>query len=547
MNVTRETAHSPKPLGDHSGAAEPGALETLEHRLRSYRRRLRLRRVLELSAFALATTLLLATLIILADRIVGFRARPFLLLAPVAAAFGAALAAPWRWPGNGQAARAVDALGLAERAASALHAFNVDHPAASLIAGQAIAGFESIQPAAVRILPGRGLARFIGAAALALGVASFTPIPWLGSHAVRAARQAAIQDARAAVAALAAEIEAIAPDTSIRSIAEQLRTLDRTLSRTDDPERAAQAIERTQQRMASLATSEHFAAERTVDALADIWEGDPQLGSVSRALKQRDAAGVQGALKNLDSIAGQLGQQQRRDLELQLQTGANIARDLPAAARALRDRAAAMSPDDPAASDSAQAALAAAVAGATAAARTLAATQTALGALGQARAALGSSPALASGGSGRGSGSGSGSGNGSGNGSGTGGRGGSGAGSGAGPAPGTPGGANAQGGPGGSGQAGVRDASVYERVYAPSLLGGGRGVAARVSGDPGGASGQTRELTESEITLGALRPYNEVFAEYEGAARRALSRSALPANLEALVRAYFGAIQPTRN
>lgn len=103
------------------------------------------------------------------------------------------------------------------------------------------------------------------------------------------------------------------------------------------------------------------------------------------------------------------------------------------------------------------------------------------------------------------------------------------------------------GSPGGSGTASVRTPTTYETVFAPHLAGGGRGVSASISGQARGAAGQSVDLPESPLTLGQLRPYNEVFAGYEAAARRTLSRSSLPPNLEALVRAYFGAIQPARD
>jgi hypothetical protein len=77
-------------------------------------------------------------------------------------------------------------------------------------------------------------------------------------------------------------------------------------------------------------------------------------------------------------------------------------------------------------------------------------------------------------------------------------------------------------------------------------MGGRSGASVNVSGQARGASGSAVELAESQLTLGRLRPYNQVFGNYEAAARRTLARSELPPNLESLVRAYFGAIQPAR-
>jgi hypothetical protein len=84
---------------------------------------------------------------------------------------------------------------------------------------------------------------------------------------------------------------------------------------------------------------------------------------------------------------------------------------------------------------------------------------------------------------------------------------------------------------------------VYGSVYAPSLL-GGSGPAVQAPGESGGTSGQTVELPESPLELGAIRPYREVYEQYEAAARQALARQPLPPALQSAVQRYFSAIDP---
>lgn len=84
----------------------------------------------------------------------------------------------------------------------------------------------------------------------------------------------------------------------------------------------------------------------------------------------------------------------------------------------------------------------------------------------------------------------------------------------------------------------------YDRVYAPSLMGGQGGARIRAPGDGGAATGERVELPESRVSLGALWPYNEVYGEYETAARESAARQALPPALQSLVQRYFSSIKP---
>jgi hypothetical protein len=560
--------------------------DALEQQLRPFRLRLTLRRSLEIVVVTVAIALALAALIVGASRITGFAAGPFLLAEVVAAAFLLVALAYWRRPKTWQAALEVDSLGLAERATSAIHATQVDHPAATLVTMQALAALNALDPASVRLRPTKRQLLVLGLATLAFGFALIGPLPRSRESALRAAQRTAVAEARSSVDSVTAEVEAIAPAPVVRPVTEELSKLERTLSRSTDVAEAGEEIERAQERIASLAGNEQFAADRTLDELAAAWEPSPQLKELAGALQRRNAESIRSALQKVDADLASATQADRRALQLQLQVGANLARDLPQLAGALRDRAAA-SQNQTGANQGSSNQIASALAAAASASQTLNAAQTALSGLSQARSAMIANAAVAAAGgaaaagaaasaagsggasgtgagrgsgsgsgSGRGSGRGSGSGNGSGNGSGTGsgsgtgggngaGRG-SGSGAGTGSSPGQPGGANATGSPGGSGVAPARDATTYETVFAPRLMGGQAGASVNVSGQAKGASGQMLELPESQLTMGRLRPYNEVFANYESAARRTLSRSTLPPNLESLVRAYFGAIQPVR-
>ncbi|MHB1416171.1 MAG: hypothetical protein ACYC1C_13060 [Chloroflexota bacterium] len=172
-------------------------------------------------------------------------------------------------------------------------------------------------------------------------------------------------------------------------------------------------------------------------------------------------------------------------------------------------------------------------------------------------------------GSGQGSGTGTGNGEGSGNGQGSSSGGGSagsggnsagnssgqgsagsgagaGAGVGGGPTPGQPSEGNAgQTTSGGSNIAPSNSgATNYDPIYAPSLLGGEGGPRVQAPGQAEGNSGQTVDLPNSPLSLGSVRPYNEVYGEYEAAARQSLSRQPLPPALQSLVQKYFSALKP---
>ena len=571
-------------------------IEDLERRLRPARGRLRLRRTLDYALRALLGALVLDVLLLLGpwQMLATWPALVAIALLSVLAAF--ALAA-WRGPTTWEAARAVDGLGLAEQVASALHAARVEHATSSLIAQRALAGLDAVDVRVLPIMPSKDRLRLVAGAAVLVLAAAALPLPNLRESPENAAERAAINETREAVEELAAEVEAIAPASVRDELEKELSQLDEALAKTQSRQQAAEALERAQDRIASMVSSQQYTANRTLSALANAWSADPQLGELSRALRERDPEAIAAALETLAKRLPAADTAERQRLELALQAAANLAQDLPALASELRETATALRNDE---GPAATAGLSSALGAAASDAQALASTQATLGALGNARASMGaanpgngvqagassgqassagSSGGQGSGGSvaqgatgsngasgssgqssgaGQGSGSGQGSGNGqgsgqgggagSGQGSGTGQAGsgaGSGAGAGGGPAPGAPGGPNATaGGAGGSGEPGKAGPVPYASVYAPSLLGGEDGTRAEVSGDANGASGETVELPRSPVTAGTLRPYNEVFGEYEAAARQALGRGTLPASLEKLVQDYFSALEP---
>jgi hypothetical protein len=552
------------PLASPAGQWYKRVNAALELRLRPLRARLRLRRALDLASRALLVALVFDSLLLLAGQTAGVDVVAFLVAAP-AAALGAAMVFALRsMPGTWSAAAAADHLGLQEQATSALYGIAARHPAAGCIESRALARLDQVNHRSLPMFPERRRLGLLLVASAGLAAAAILPLPGSEESAARAAERAAIAEAREAVKELSEEVEATAPDPVRDAIAGELEDLDEALGRSDDAEAAAQAIEQAQERIASFAGNDQYAARRTLDALATSWAGDPLLGELASTLHERDSEGIAEALEGLEAGLPGLNEAQQAQLELALQTGANLARDLPALAAALREAAVSVGESGEQGAGATQG-FGSALQAVSQSALALAAAQGALGGLSETRSAL----AAAASGSSRGqqgsanAGDGSGSGDGSatsrgsnqrtGQGSGTGsssgsddasGSGGGGAGAGGGPAPGTQGSQNATGSGGGQGAPNQTAVLPYASVFDPSLLGGNPGVSASISGGAAGAQGETVDLSESPLTLGALRPYNEVYGSYEAAARQALTRDPLPPALEELVQDYFSAIAP---
>lgn len=556
--------------------------------LRPVAARVRLRHLLHWLGAGLLIGLLGGAAIALAGRAFG---QPDPILGPLlwlaVSACGALAAALCRLPGPLAAARAADALGLAERVTSALHANAIGHPAASLLTTEAVGALATANPAGIGVWPRGRRWLALPVAVAALLAALLAPLPGLGDATRRAAEARAVADARQAVEAVEATLPPAAPQPIARATAEELRALERELNEARTAAEAARALERSQERLAGLPNAEDYAAKRALDALASTWSGRSDLGALAAALSRYDSAAVERAAAELADRAEGMTPEQRQSLQRALQSGANAARDVPALAQSLRQAASAAgsrsaskdgegtaSAEGAASAGSAMAGAASALAQSAAQASGLRAAQSALSSLGQARAGLcppGSQSALAAGApssaaasaaaagagasgtssSGSGSGSaGSAPGNGgstaSSSGSGSAGSGtGAGIGSGGGPSTGQPGAPNAGATTGlGGGQSGSKSPTGYDRVYAPSLLGGEGGPQVQAPGDTAGAAGQGVELPQSPLELGAARPYSEVFAQYQASARQALARQALPPALQSMVQRYFSSIEP---
>ncbi|GAB6275281.1 MAG: hypothetical protein STSR0004_21460 [Peptococcaceae bacterium] len=99
------------------------------------------------------------------------------------------------------------------------------------------------------------------------------------------------------------------------------------------------------------------------------------------------------------------------------------------------------------------------------------------------------------------------------------------------------------GGSGLGGQGAGTMGSSYNKVYAPTLI-GGSGPELPVSGQiRPGSSGLETGLPNSRVEPGTFRPYQEVYPLYKEEAVNSLSLAPLPPNLEKLVWQYFSFLE----
>jgi len=553
--------------------------------------RVRARWLLEATRVGLLAGIAGAALITLAGRVLVRPEWPTLAISWGVVGLGAAVAlALPRWPNRWAVARAADGLGLGERVASALHAERVGHPAAVLVERDAARALEHLDPSAYAVVAQWRGWRLLGALLLLLVGALVVPVPPLGDAAAHAADARATAAARTAVRELSAQVSRPpTPEPLAQATAAELRTLDERLARAADAAEAARALEDAQGHLAQLPDAEDYARSRARDQVASAWASQPGFSGLAQALRAGDTQAVRDGLANLGQGAATMTPEQRQQAQLGLQAGANAARDVPSMAGALREAATAANTteDGQAVTGDALARAAELLAQSAARAADIQTTREAQARLGQTRAALGSASAsvgttaVDGGGTPKGSASGgvadrgnspgsrqsgasgdggsgpsagasaAGANTGAGSGAGSGGVGGAGAGHGAGagagggPAPGQPGtGAAGLTSASGSGAPASSGPTRYDPVYAPSLLGGEGGPQVQAPGDARGASGQTVDLPNSPKTLGATRPYDQVYGQYETAARESLARQELPQNLQGLVQRYFSAIAP---
>lgn len=104
---------------------------------------------------------------------------------------------------------------------------------------------------------------------------------------------------------------------------------------------------------------------------------------------------------------------------------------------------------------------------------------------------------------------------------------------------------NGQGsGTGGGGRGAGTSGGGLDMIYVPSRL-GGEGKEVGVSGEVReGEAGTEVTLESSPTTLGAVRPYAEVYPQYLQQAQESLSQNPLPPALADLVRDYFTSLDP---
>jgi hypothetical protein len=467
-----------------------------------------------------------AALISVVGRVLGVDNWPFLAIGwslfsvAVAAVIGMAQA-----PDDWRIAREADALGLAERVTSSLHARATGAAVADFVERDARAALSSLDPRRYAIFEGARAWRTIGVAGAVLTLLLVAPLPRFGQPAdsVDAQRVAAARQ-RVEAMQLQPPTDQQPPELQTRS-AEQLQALRDALARSGNSQAAARAIEQTQQQLARLPNSDDYAARRSIDAAAQALESQPDdvLIPLAKALRAHDEQAVQQALS-------QLSDADRSGAQVALQAAANaVASTQPNLAGALRHAASGASDDkelqnllsqdaadasaldklEQTVTDLGQLRAATLPAGATLVAAT--GTPTAYALL------RGTPPPNATP---------------------------IGIGVGQAGAQNAARGQDAESGPPGSG-ASPNGTRPYDPVYAPSHLGGEPGPQVQIGGEASDARGGSVDLPQGPLSTGDVRPYDQVYAEYAQEARQSTARQSLPPNVQGMVDRYFGAIAPT--
>ncbi len=490
-----------------------------------------------------------ASLLALVARLLDYSDWPLLALAWGALAVLAVLLIEARtFPGQDAIARAADRLGLAERVSSALYAQRSNAAVANLALADARAALQKLRPGDYHSLPPRRAWLPVLAGATVFALLALVPVLRAGSN-DEAQRIATTRQAVAAIELQPPTDAARASGLHEREVAE-LRTLRENLARSQTTEDAARAIDRTQQRLQSLPSENDYSSRRAIDAAAHELQVDSRLQPLAQALAERNARAAQQALNTLDTQlrqSGALSDADRQRLQASLQAAANsAAASQPRLAAALRQAASQLASGrglDSATSAQLQQQLDGALSSA-AGLDELEATQADLSQLQVTTLPEGARLVRATGTPtalvlipAAGSGS-------------LVGQGGTGAGGGAGYGdkasqgrPSTEDAAATNGQP----QVAPNNArtGTYDPVYAPSHIGGESGPSVQAPGDPTGAAGASVELPQGPLSVGDVRPYDQVYAEYADAARQSAARQSLPPNAQALVERYFGAIAPS--
>jgi hypothetical protein len=467
-----------------------------------------------------------------------------------------------RGPSAWSVARAADALGLAERITSSLHARASGAAVADLIEADARAALDALDPRRYAIAEARRAWWAVAVGCLVVALVALVPVPEL--------RQSPDQHDAESIALAQRQVQALelqlpsdpARPTELTARASQeLVALRDALSKSTSRADAARALEQAQQQLAQLPSNADVAQRRSLDSAAAALEAqqDDALIPLARALRSHDAQAIQQALGDLQqqlNTPGAVSDAQRAGAQVGLQSAANAAAaSQPQLAGELRKAASGVSSRQPGAlTDPDLQSTLSRDAVAAAALDRLQQTATDLGQLRAATlpadatlvAATGSptASALASGtpppgatpvgvalanangpappnatplGLGVGSAASEGS---------------------------RSSGAAAANGPPGSGAA-PNGTQPYDPVYAPAHPNDGAGPAVQVGGDATGARGDGVDLPNGPVTSGDVRPYDQVYAQYAAEARQSAARQALPPNVQGLVDRYFGAIAPT--
>jgi len=529
--------------------------------------RVRLRWLIDTLRDALTLALIGAALVAIAGRALGLEQWPLVALAWCALATAIAAAARSRaWPNDWRIALDADRLGLAERVSSAIHAQHTREPIAvhELLVADARTALDGLDARRYRIGRDRRAWLPVVAGVLVFGLLTLVPLPSRGSSIDEAQKLEALRRGVAAI-----ELQPPADSTRGAQLhereLEEVRALREALAQTQNTSDAARAIERTQQRLTNLPSESDYAARRAIDAAALGLQDDARLQPLAQALSERDARAAQQALSDLDAQLRQPGavsDADRQRLQATLQAAANSAAgSRPELASALRRAASQLASGrglDAPTSAQLQQLLEGDLSSAQALDQ-LEATSADLSRLQAATLPEGARLVRATGtptayvlvrGAGTPVAVAAVVGQGANGGGGTGPQG-SGAGGGAGygnqPAQGRPSTTDAsatnsqpQLASTGSGPA----TNTYDPVYAPSHLGGEGGPAVQAPGDPTGAGGASVELPQGPLSVGDVRPYDQVYAEYADAARQSAARQPLPPNVQTMVERYFGAIAP---
>ena len=569
------------PLADRPApAASAGSALLADRRLQALAFRVRARQLLRLIRLGLAAGLVGAAAITLVGKLTGYSAWPLAAAFWLGLTLVTALALTFmRAPDAARVARAADGLGLAERISSAIYAESRSASVSHLLIRDARQALAGLRPAAYPVWGDRRPWQALGLGAIVLTLLVALPISPFGTDATSSADAARVSAARQRVEAI--ELQPPKDDRQASELREktsaEVRGLRDALARSDSSTDAARAIENTQRQLAHLPGADDYAWRRSLDAAAAALDGqrDQALVPLTRALRDRDTEAVDRALADLAAQFDQPGgmsDAERTNVRSALQAAANAAAGgQPRLGSALRRSASAATGSD-LNSQELRDLLAEGVADASALdgleqsqadlsqlrATTLPPNATLVPARGTptAYALVRGTPrpganAGPAGGPQGGNDSQGATASGGQSPQGTnprnGGQGGGGAGYGDTPSQGQPSTRDAPAA-GGSSRPQVAPNSAapttYDQVYAPSHLGGDGGPAVQPAGDPTGAGGAGVDLPDGPLTLGDVRPYDQVYAQYAQEARQSSSRQTLPPNVQNVVDQYFGSIAP---